>query len=269
MTRLTKNDLSGLEQMLKRYDIGLANRTGLSLRAIACAAAGIQEDRFLQAAGSNSVYVVPVTAGEGIISGFAQSVGSIIEYLGFPANVSCGQDVSGFAEAVDGGASIVFMADDQKFIAANLATGCVIDNAAATARGYVAALNAMGKGLKGCDVLVIGAGRVGTVAIAFLKQLGANISLFELNPKRLQRWKHTGINIEKNLFKVLPQFKYIIDASPEPEFIDLAHLHPDAAIAAPGIPLGLTGEAYRVFKERVIHDPLQIGVAAMLSMAVR
>lgn len=268
MTRLTELELEGLDCGIQLYDYKLMESTGFNLARIACEAAGIPESRLFQAAGAKTVCVVPITYGKGIIPGFSQSVRSIIEYLGFNAKVTYEYDVSGFAEAVSGGAGIVFMADDHKFIAANLATGAVVDNSHATARGYVAALNALAKGLKGCDVLVIGAGRVGGAAIAALMEIGAHVSVFDLDPRRLQRWKHTGVTIERNLFRVLPQFKYIIDASPEPGFIDIDHLHPQSAIAAPGIPLGLTDNAYEAFKGKVIHDPLHLGVAAMLAMAV-
>lgn len=267
MTRLTECELEGLESGIQLYDYELTKRTGFSLVRIACAAAGISESKFSQAAGASKVYVVPITYGKGIIPGFSQSVRGIAQYMGFQAEVTFECDVSGLAEAVGSGARIVFMADDQKFIAVNLTTCAVVDNSYATARGYVTALDALGKGLKGCDVLVIGAGRVGGGAIAALKEIGALVTVFDLNLRRLHLWKNTGVKIEKNLFKVLPQFKYIIDASPEPGFIDIEHLHPHAAIAAPGIPLGLTGNAYEAFKERVIHDPLQLGVAAMLAMA--
>lgn len=269
MTRLTEKDLAGIDRSIRVYECELVEKTGLTLAGIACAAAGISESMFAEAAGRIKVYAVPVTAGKGLIPGFVESVRSIAGYLGFQAKVTDHNDVSGIAEAVADGAGLAFMADDRTFIAANFATGNVAENSVATARGYVAALNFMVKGLRGADVLVIGAGRVGTRAIDYLRELGANAALFEINPKRLRCWKNTGVKIEKNLFRVLPRYKYIIDASPEPGFIDLEHLHPDVAIAAPGIPLGLTPRAYEACKGRVIHDPLQLGVASMLAMAVR
>lgn len=39
-------------------------------------------------------------------------------------------------------------------------------------------------------------------------------------------------------------------------------------MAAPGMPLGLTAAAHSAMPEQVIHDPLQIGVAAMLALAL-
>ncbi|MFZ5643756.1 MAG: 3-methylornithyl-N6-L-lysine dehydrogenase PylD [Bacillota bacterium] len=274
MTGLTKHDLVGLDQAIERYDIErydheIKRKTGASLSQIACFAAGISEEKLVRAADTNKVFIIPVTAGKGIIPGFARSVRSIVEYLGFQAHVTGEQGVSGFAEAVSGGVNIVFMADDARFVAINFSTGNVIDNAEATARGYVSALYVLCKGLRDRDVMVIGAGRVGSGAILHLQELGARVTVFELNSKKLRWWKQSGIKIEKNLFRALPEFEYIIDACPEPDFIDLEHLHPHAAIAAPGVPLGLTAKAYESFRDRVIHDPLQLGVAAMLAMAAR
>lgn len=45
-------------------------------------------------------------------------------------------------------------------------------------------------------------------------------------------------------------------------------LHPEAWIAALGIPLSLDNEACKTYADRLIHDPLQIGVAPMLGLTL-
>ena len=71
MTRLEPADISGLDRDLKRFDGEVLAKTGRSLRQIACRAAGTEEERILRVMEDTTVGVVPVTAGEGIISGFA------------------------------------------------------------------------------------------------------------------------------------------------------------------------------------------------------
>lgn len=268
MTRLTEKDIAGLGREISGYEIGLEKKTGMNLAEIACFAAGISLNCFIEAAKSYQVSVTPVTAGKGVIGGFVHSVASIVETLGFPVSVTKNTDISGFYEAVSEGREIIFMADDDRFIALNLRTKKMADNGEATGRGYVSALYGMAQGLKECPVLVLGYGQVGSKAVDFLLELGAHVAVYEQDPGKLGLLMTRHIPIEKNLVQALPRYRYLVDATPDAGFISLETMHPEAMIAAPGIPLGLTAGAYEQFKERVIHDPLQIGVAAMLALAV-
>lgn len=269
MTRLTKHNLTGVEQQLKLYDLELMAKTGTNLGQIASFAAGVPESSLYQEVHDNRVSVIPITTGEGLIEGFVQSVRGIIRHLGFQASITGESDVAGLAEAMSSGSNIAFLADDRRFIAIDLYKGRFVDNAVATARGYVAALNSMAKGLKGKKVLVIGAGSVGTQAVYFLRELGALVTCFDIDQVKIQHLKNiAGIEIGQNLEVELPKHKFIFDATPQPAFIELEHLDAEAVIAAPGIPLGLTDQAFKACQQRVLHDPLQIGVAAMLAMAV-
>ncbi|MFY9140634.1 MAG: 3-methylornithyl-N6-L-lysine dehydrogenase PylD [Thermacetogeniaceae bacterium] len=269
MTRLVKEDVEGIPEGLKFYDTELKEKTGLTLRQIACAAAGIAEEEVLAKAENNKAAVIPITVGEGIIPFFTTAVQSIIQHLGFQAVVTAETDVAGIAEGIAEGANILFMADDKRFIALNVLTGVAADNGEATGKGFVAALNGMAKGLQGKEVLVLGAGPVGASAIAALKELGARIALFEINEAKVEKFRDDpGVKIEPDQKRALAKYRYIIDATPQGGFIDLDDLHPDTQIACPGMPLGLTTAAYPTFKDRLIHDPLQIGVATMLTMAL-
>ncbi len=267
MTRLTQNDLNGLELDLCRYDEELLRLTGLTLGQLACMAAGVSEKELSIASNRIKVAVIPVTTGEGIIPGFVGSVLSIIKHLGFAVQVTEKSDLSGFCEAVSG-TDLIFMADDQKFMALNLRNSKLVDNAEATARGYVTALNCLGQGLAGQTVLVVGAGEVGSKAISYLREIGAEVTICEVNQDKAADLRRANLKVIKNIVEELPNFQFIIDASPQAEFLKLSNLHPEVRIAAPGIPLGLTGEAYQVLRERIVHDPLQIGVATMVAMAI-
>jgi len=269
VTRLVKEDVEGIPEGLEFYDAELKEKTGLTLRQIACAAAGIAEKDVIAKAANNKAAVIPITVGEGIIPFFTTAVQSIIQHLGFQAVVTAETDVAGIAEGIAAGANILFMADDIKFIALNVLTGVAADNGEATGKGFVAALNGMAKGLQGKEVLVLGAGPVGVSAIAALKKLGAIVALFEIDEAKVEKFKNDpDIKLEQDQQRALAKYRYIIDATPQGGFIDLDDLHPDTQIACPGMPLGLTTAAYLTFKDRLIHDPLQIGVATMLTMAL-
>ncbi|MEL7563364.1 MAG: 3-methylornithyl-N6-L-lysine dehydrogenase PylD [Dehalobacterium sp.] len=268
MTRLTEKDIDGLGLGLTGYEIELFHKTGMTLAEIGCFAAGISVKNFTEAAKSYRVSVVPITAGKGVIGGFAQSVESIIKKLNFPVSVTNNADVSGLFEAVTKGSDIVFMADDDRFIALNLRTKKLVDNGDATGKGYVAALYGMAKGLKECDVLVLGYGPVGSHAVDFLIELGAKVAVYDHDPEKAKQIRNSKIKIESDLQQALPNYPYLLDATPGKAFISFRDLHPEAVIAAPGIPLGIDFEAYERCKERLIHDPLQIGVATMLALAV-
>jgi len=66
----------------------------------------------------------------------------------------------------------------------------------------------------------------------------------------------------------LNRYTLYYDASPAPDIIHPEHIKPHTFVAACGIPLGLSDEARTLVEERLIHDPLQLGTAAMLAMAV-
>jgi pyrrolysine biosynthesis protein PylD len=270
MTRLRYVDIRDIGRTLNDYDASLLRKTGHPLGGIAIQAAGISERAMEEGLASHRVAVVPVTAGEGIIEGFAEAVCHILTHLGTAAFITAGKDVQGFAEAIEKGATILFCADDDRFVAIRFVPRKVVDNTEATARGFVAALDLMAGGLRGQKVLVIGgAGRVGWKATSLLKDEGAQISVFDIDQRRLEALtRGSNVRVEAELEKSLMRHRLYFDASPSADLIRAEHIRPDTLIAAPGVPLGATEEAYRLVQERLIHDPLQIGVATMLAEAV-
>lgn len=269
MTRLTSQNVLGLGERLESYDQDLIRKTGFSLLEISCHASGVRKEEIAELLNSLTVAVVPVTAGKGLIEGFTDAVRDIVCHVGVKANITVNSDVAGLGEAIESGTDVVFLADDFRFIAINLSQRRVVDNAYATAYGYAGALDCMMGGLSGSNVLVLGAGRVGSEAIQALQGFGARVAVFEPDKEKLESVvERYGVDVCSSLDEALRNFNIIFDATPAPDIIDSSHIKADTVIIAPGIPLALTADAYELVKERVIHDPLQLGVATMLVMSV-
>ena len=268
--RLSSEFLVDIDKGLDNYNMELLRKTGCTLREIASHAAGVAETEVCNASSSTPVAVVPITSGKGIIECFAQAVQSIVSYIGFTSFVTRNYDVAGLAEGIKRGAKIIFLADDNCFIAINLSRGLVVDNAEATGRGYVAALECLAGELRYRSVLVIGVGRVGRSAVCALKRLGAKVAVFDIDQTKAEILvrEYEAVK-EENLAEALQRHTILLDASPAAEIIQAEYIKPDTVIAACGIPLGLSNEAYSLVKDRLVHDPLQIGVATMLAMAVK
>ena len=269
MTRLVSEQVAGIGSDLDQYDQDLIRKTGLNLRRIAARAAGINEGPALEALSRCRVAVVPVTAGQGVISGFSAAVHGIVSHLGADSRVVPESDVAGLAGAVEEGAGVVFMADDRRFVVLNLATRLVVDNTWATARGYASALAAMTGGLKGQKVLVLGAGRVGRSAVPSLKELGAVVGVYDPVRQRAEALAlESGAALEEDPDWALSVYRHIFCAAPAPGILRADQIKPDTFIAAPGIPACFGPEVYRLARDRLVHDPLQIGVATMLLAAL-
>ena len=61
----------------------------------------------------------------------------------------------------------------------------------------------------------------------------------------------------------------IVEATNATEVIRARHVTANTRVAAPGMPCGITRNARENLVGRLIHDPLQIGVAVMACEAVR
>ena len=256
---------------LKQYDESLIRKTGRPLKQIAIQAAGISEKVFEDALVLNVAAVIPITCGQGMIQGFAESVRAILHHLGVRTVRPRRADIAGIAEAVEKGSTVVFCSDDDRFVAINLPLLRVVDNTEATVKGYVTALELMAGGLSGRQVLVIGgAGQLGWKAVGLLETKGAEVAAFDLNQSKLKELaKGRKTRVERDLEEALRQYSIFFDASPAADIIQSEHIQPETLLAAPGIPLGCTTEAYGLVKDRLIHDPLQIGVATMLAEVVQ
>ncbi|MCO1604293.1 3-methylornithyl-N6-L-lysine dehydrogenase PylD [Desulfosporosinus nitroreducens] len=269
MTRLKVEDVVEIPQTLEEYNLELIRKTGCSLREISARAAGLGVSGELSHH-HLKVAVIPMSCGQGIIEGFAESVASIISYLGFNVVITQSWDAGGVAEAVQGGSEILFMADDERFVAVNVRSGKVSDNGDATGRGYATGLERMCNGLEGKKVLVIGAGPVGHGAATALARLGAEVGVYDIEgssserlSKDLEKLGYT-VEIETNLYEALDHYRIFLDACPAQDVILTKYITKETMIAAPGIPLGVEASGVGQVSARLLHDPLQIGVSTMM-----
>jgi 3-methylornithyl-N6-L-lysine dehydrogenase len=275
MTRLGQADIAGIKSSLDQYDRELIARTGRNLQGIASAAAHMENDKIPGSLSAIRIGIIPVSCGEGIIDGFADAVLHIVNQIGFKGFVTVHTDVAGLAEAVERRADIVLMADDTCFIAFNIHKKCIVDNAQATGAAYAHGLSLMVGGLENKKVLLIGCGRVGRAAAFSLIGLGSKLSIFDRVESRSVKLSHelkqilnAEVRIEKNLQDALPRSTLIFEAAGMNHGIDADILHADAFVAAPGLPMGLSQKAREKVGSRLLHDPLQIGVAAMAMLAL-
>ncbi len=260
MTRLTGNDIKDVSQDLQKLEDELIRLTGRKIKNIACEAVGMWEHAINPEA--FNVAVVPVTSGLGVISRFTESVRDICNWLGMNAHVTKTTDVQGFAEAITEKADMILMADDNEFIAYNTEEMRYSDNSSCTAKGYIAALNAAAGSILGKEVLVVGAGRVGTKACQFLLAKGSKVAVTDIDLEKARKVAeiHKGTRVIEDVEEAIRNADYIINASPA--HIDTGNIKEGAVISSPGVPHTFDKEAYN--KAVIIHDPLVIGAATMI-----
>lgn len=271
MTRLATDDVKSIPAELANYDLELTAKTGCSLRKMACQAAGIQEEEIKDRLKNVLIGVIPITGGEGVIVGFCNAVAGIASHMGCQTLITRAPDVAGLAEAFEKKADIIMLADDHRFIALHAASRQIVENEMATGKGFVAGLNLMTGGLNKRNVLVIGCGPVGRSATAELVAMRARVSVYDINSATsidladaIKQSSNAKIQIAKDLDRALSTHKFIIDASPASDIIQARHITPDTYISAPGVPIGLNQKALLKIGNRLLHDPLQIGVATMV-----
>ena len=276
MTRLTKDDIEPIRFDLDRYDRYLESATGRTLLGIGASSSGIDDTGWLRdVAPTIKMAVVPIRSGLGVISRFSETVCGILVHLGFDAAVTGHSDVAGFADAVDRDARVIMAADDDRFVAFCTRQGQTVDNSRATARGYVAGLDLMAGGLEGRAVLVLGCGPVGRWSVEALLARRARACVVDRVPEKarnLARWAQaafqTTITVSPDADQALSTHDLIVDATNAADVIHARHITADTRVAAPGMPCGLGRHAREKLAGRVLHDSLQIGVAAMACEAV-
>jgi pyrrolysine biosynthesis protein PylD len=276
VTRLKTDDIINIAAGMADYDAELAAKTGFSLMGIACSAAGVREDEIKPVLDDVLVGVIPISSGEGIIGGFCDAVKAIVSHLGCRAFITQAADVAGLVEAFEKNADIMMLSDDDRFVALHAKSRHIIDNAVATGEGFATGLNLMAGGLKDLDVLVIGCGPVGFSATESLVRMGARVSVYDINQHRsndvaesIGQRLNSKIRSLSDLDTALIDARFIVDATPAANIIKAHHITPETYISAPGVPIGLTAEAYSKMIDRILHDPLQIGVATMLVYALK
>lgn len=270
MTRLQSADVAEIPSRLAAYDEELLQKTGHGLRQLACHAVELGEEAAQPVISGMRVRVVPIRAGQGVIEGFCDATAAILRHLGFDASTTGHADVSGFAEAYEARADAIFAADDDDFIALNTRTRQLIHNADATGSGFAAGLDLMAGGVADREVLVLGCGRVGRAATAALLRYGASVSICDIDSRRRREFQNATSGLERarltirsNCEEALSEHSLIVDATDATEVIRAESVSPKTFVVAPGIPLGVSRNALDELSDRLLHDPLQIGVATM------
>lgn len=271
MTRLKTNDIREISSSLAEYDLQLQTATNKTLAGIAYHTWGADEAEWNSRINHFSIHVVPVTVGQGIITDFSETVCAILQFLGFDSRVTEQTDSSGIAEAFEKKADAIMMADDDRFVGINLHTREVVDNSAATGRAFAAALDLMATGIKDKSVLVIGCGPVGESGAKMLLHKGALVTLYDCRPEIAlslkKKFSHsfgpTRIQILDNLITQCQNYHYILEATPSKNTIPVELISDRLRIAAPGVPLGISKQNLDLLKDRLVHDKLELGVAAM------
>mgnify|MGYP000853086123 FL=1 len=264
MTRLTEEMIIDLPENARERSKKLKEQIGMDLKTLAFKSIGENPDDYDFS--DYSVASVPITAGLGVIGGFSLSVKAILEEMGFECFVTTEPDVDGFYEALEKGADIIFVADDKRFLAYNAKTGIYSENVSSTAAGYSEALDIASGGLKGKDVLVIGAGRVGSESVRLLVSKGAKVKVTDIDfGKAKDVAAEYGAAALSNVSRAISEHKYILDASPG--LIPGELIVEGAVISSMGIPYSFDAEGEKK-SDMIIHDPLNIGTAVMAAKCV-
>lgn len=263
MTRLTPDMIAGVPDDEIDLDSKLLKGTGKKMKSLAAEAAGLDDSIDF---GKYTAAVIPITSGMGVIGGFSQSVDAIVRRLGIKSHVTEGTDVQGFSEALVSDVDLIFMADDSMFVAYNVREKKFISNHYGTALGYSVVLKNAADGIEGKDVLVIGAGFVGSRASKILRDMGANVTITDkITKKAHEVAEELHINVADDVDEALSSHKFVLNAAPA---IFPGRLIMDGAvISTPGVPHYFDEEAWAKSKA-IIHDPLEIGVATMAACSI-
>lgn len=269
MTRLTTEDLIHGPNDLTAYDKQLKRITGLGLLDLALKTSDMTLDQYGSRAESLSrVAVIPLTIGRGVISDFSEKVAELGCYLGLPCRVTKARDVEGWGEAVAGGCEMIICADDKTFLALNLVSRRVVENGAATGAIYAVALSAAAGGVAERPVGVLGLGPVGRAAVNRLREQGARIIVYERDQEKQTDFlsNRNGIRGMGSVDEVIKETDLVLDATNTSDLIRVSELERRLTLSAPGVPLGVDDPDSVMVQ--LIHDPLQLGVAAMMVQAL-
>lgn len=256
MALLTPEDLVNMTNALVENDRLIAALTNYSLD-------GLCRRVYGTAPNGEKIAIIPVTAGNGIISSFSESLLFTVRHFGMDGFITENTDVAGYYEAVMKGADIILMADDLAYIAHNLRNGKIAHNQICTGRIYAEILCQSADYADDKDVLVIGLGKVGIPALeTFLKE-GRNAYVFDVDAARVDEIV-SAYPVQKYDASSGKTFSKIFEATPCADTIPENCLRKDALISTPGIPCGISGELLEKYGIRIVQEPLGIGTLSML-----
>jgi pyrrolysine biosynthesis protein PylD len=255
MALLTPRDLENLSVQLEENDEIIKKATGLDVK-------GICEELYGSRPDSLKVGIIPITAGDGIISSFASSLLFITQYFGLEGAITEHPDMTGYYEAVSEGADIILMADDHMFVAHNLRKGKIVSNHVATGVIY-AEIASRFREASSKDILVIGLGRVGYAGAAHLMKKGFNVYACDPNRAFLEK-AVKELGIKPYCSEDRKRFSMVLEATPNANTISEGMIEERCLVSTPGIPCGLPPEIGKKYRVDLVMEPLVIGVASML-----
>lgn len=269
MTRLKTEWIDYMVDGMDEYNAELKAKTGFDLKELVMDTYGITEERFKRHAEKLLVAAVPVTQGEGIISSFSESVSAIVRSMGFRTFVPDETDVDGIYNAILMDADVIYMADDERYLAFSRDNGSFGENDYATALGYIMVLRQMmkraGLDIAGEKILVIGNGRVGEEAIQILLNHDIDFDMYDKDPKAAEAFRslETGKYVLSSPEEI-KNYRFILDYTNEGEWLKDEYLAEGVFYASPGVPLSLDEKAAERLQNTAVYDNLEIGTAMML-----
>ena len=268
MTRLISEWVSPMLSGMEAYNRKLKEITGCDLCGLVGDIFGADEATFTSLQRQINVGIVPITQGEGIIGDFSEAIASIIASMGFRTLVTEHIDVDGIYEACRRGCDLLFFADDNRYLALNIADKRYADNNYCTALGYISVLEHMmrrrGKDITDEKILVIGYGIVGKEAVDILKEKGVSFCVYDKDKQALE-----GVDFELLHGKdEICRYEYILDFTNEGEWLMLNDICGDVLYASPGVPCSLDENTKKTIAKNAVYDNLEIGTAVMLGKAI-
>ena len=127
------------------------------------------------------------------------------------------------------------------------------------ARLAIDEINAAG-GVEGKDVLVVGAGRVGSWATRILLDWGANVQVTDIDYSKAEALIPLGAKAIRGVENAISDNTLLINAAPY--IIPGEIIAQGSIISSPGVPHYYDLEG-RTRCKAIIHDPLEIGAAVM------
>jgi 3-methylornithyl-N6-L-lysine dehydrogenase len=255
MALLTPEDLININRQLQEADSAVRKVTGLDIK-------GVCEAFYGTSPSHEKVGIVPITSGNGIIGNFSASLHAITQYFGFKSFVTCMPDVGGYYEAVQNGAEIIMMADDNTFLAHNLKNGKIANNQLCTGTIYAEIAS---KYLKADtkEVLVLGLGKVGFPGAAHLVHKGFKVYGYDAAEVALEK-AVSRLGITPFDPSTPRKFSIIFEATPCPNTVPEAVLSENCLISTPGIPCAISNDLRKKYNVELVTEPLGIGTSSML-----
>jgi pyrrolysine biosynthesis protein PylD len=259
---------------MDEYNRGLKEKTGFDLAGLVKSTYGISDEAYDKFAKSLLVAAVPVTQGEGIIGSFSDAVAAIIKSMGFNAFVTEETDVDGIYSAVLRDAGVIFMADDDRYLAFSRDNGSFGDNNYSTALGYIMVLRAMMK-KAGFDIskekiLVLGYGLVGEEAVDILEKHDIDFDIYDRDEKAVESFR--SLELPSHVLESeeeIRNYSFILDFTNEGGWLRDELLRENVLYASPGVPLSLDEKAEARLQNTAVYDNLEIGTAMMLGEIIK